>query len=333
MSSELGDYRESFVRFLAEEEFSFPRAAEHGFVAMAVGEEHGGAGVADRRFGFALIEEAMRAGQTALALALAEHNLVAVPLLLGRGDDERLATGELCLACAGLEQPLDARAQALQGSAAWVIGGEKAGRFLLAGRSAPEDADVSLYSVGADAPGLTVTPSEPPPGLEGCDLAGLQLAGVPAERLGGADLVAEAQIERWLALAVLALAGARTALETTVQYVGDRRAFGQPIARFQNTRVALARVACQLDAVGAFVERCVSEREAGGLTAPRAASAKLGASEAYGAAVDCGVQLHGGYGYMAEYAIARAYADARFLRLYGGRSEALAERLAASIGL
>jgi acyl-CoA dehydrogenase len=130
-------------------------------------------------------------------------------------------------------------------------------------------------------------------------------------------------------LAVAAMAGARTALATTVEYVKQRKAFGRPIAQFENTRHVLAGLGARVAAVGSFVDDCLARD----LRPDTAAAAKLCAGEVLAEAVDTGVQLHGGYGYMWEYPIARAYAAARFFRLHGGAGEQLDNILADAIGL
>jgi acyl-CoA dehydrogenase len=119
----------------------------------------------------------------------------------------------------------------------------------------------------------------------------------------------------------------------TIDYVRERRVFGVPLATFQNSRYALADIAAEIDATETFVDACIRDFEVGTLAPRRIASAKLRASELLGRAVDCGVQLHGGYGYMLEYPIAHLYADARWLRLLGGTSETMKEIVAASLGL
>jgi acyl-CoA dehydrogenase len=126
------------------------------------------------------------------------------------------------------------------------------------------------------------------------------------------------------------MAGARTALAMAVDYVKQRKAFGRPIAEFENTRHTLGQLGARIAAVSAFVDSCLAAAKLPGQTA---AAAKLCATELLGEAVDTGVQLHGGYGYMWEYPIARAYAAARFFRLHGGAGEPLDNVLAGAIGL
>jgi alkylation response protein AidB-like acyl-CoA dehydrogenase len=340
-------FRESFARFLAEEVVPvysqwagtgvpaevFAAAAEHGFVAMAVPEAHGGAEVQDVRFGVVLVEEAMRAGVPALAVALGAHNDVCVPLLVRHASAGQRARWFPALAAGTLLAALAPYAIESPTATPFVVGGARAGLLLAVARP-------TMFAVPADRPGVSRERSEPLIGLEALDLADVRFDGVALgedDRLGAAGageaLLLEAAIDQRLTLAVASVAGARAALSLTLDYVRERRAFGQPIARFENTRYALAAVAAELETVQALVDACVCERASARLTAERAAVAKLAASELYGRAVDAGVQLHGGYGYMTEYPIARAFADARPLRLLGGTSEQLEEVIAGSIGL
>jgi alkylation response protein AidB-like acyl-CoA dehydrogenase len=131
----------------------------------------------------------------------------------------------------------------------------------------------------------------------------------------------------------MGVAAARAALDWTLAYSKDRHAFGQPIGAFQNTRFRLAELATEVTIGQAFVDQCVTALNAGELTAEEAAMAKMWCTELQGRAVDVGVQLHGGYGYMTEYPIARAYADARITRIYGGTNEIMREIVGRSLGV
>jgi acyl-CoA dehydrogenase len=154
---------------------------------------------------------------------------------------------------------------------------------------------------------------------------------VPADHLlGGApgqgffQLMGDLPYER-LIIGVAALAGMEGAYAATLDYVRERRAFGKPIAEFQNTRFKLAEVATKIMVGRAFIDRCVERLVAGTLDTATASMAKLWASEAQGEVLDELLQLHGGYGYMNEYLIARMYADARVQRIYGGTNEIMRE--------
>jgi alkylation response protein AidB-like acyl-CoA dehydrogenase len=160
---------------------------------------------------------------------------------------------------------------------------------------------------------------------------------VPAANLLGTEgegfrhLVHNLPQER-LSIAVTGVAAARVALGWTLAYAKERTAFGQPIGSFQNSRFRLAEMATEVEVAQAFVDKCVLALNAGELTAEDAAMAKWWCTELQGR-VDAGVQLHGGYGYMAEYPIARAYADARITRIYGGTTEIMKEIIGRSLGV
>ena len=136
-----------------------------------------------------------------------------------------------------------------------------------------------------------------------------------------------------LSIAVAAVAAAEAALGWTVAYVRDRKAFGAPIGSFQNTRFELAEMRTEVDVGQAYVDRCVEALNAGDLTAEDAAGAKWWCTELQGRVVDRCLQLHGGYGYMLEYPIARAYIDNRIQRIYGGASEIMREIIGRSLKL
>jgi alkylation response protein AidB-like acyl-CoA dehydrogenase len=129
------------------------------------------------------------------------------------------------------------------------------------------------------------------------------------------------------------VAAAAQALEWTLAYVKERHAFGQPIGAFQNSRFRLAEIATEIEIAQTFIDRCVLALNAGDLSADEAAMAKWWCTELQKRVVDTCVQLHGGYGYMREYPIARAYADARITTIYGGTTEIMKEIIGRSLGL
>ena len=149
---------------------------------------------------------------------------------------------------------------------------------------------------------------------------------------GSCYLVSNLPQER-LSIAASAVAAAEVALGWTLDYVRERQAFGQPIGSFQSSRFTLAELRTETDIARAFVDRCVQELHAGTLTAEDAAMAKWWCTELQGRVVDRCLQLHGGYGYMLEYPIARAFADARVTRIYGGANEIMKEIIGRSLGL
>jgi alkylation response protein AidB-like acyl-CoA dehydrogenase len=158
-----------------------------------------------------------------------------------------------------------------------------------------------------------------------------------ANRLGNEgegflQLVTNLPRER-LSIAVAGVAAARAALDWAIAYSKERMAFGQPIGSFQNSRFTLAEMATEVRIGEVFVDRCVQALNAGELTAEEAAMAKYWCSELQGRVIDAGVQLHGGYGYMSEYPIARAYVDARITRIYGGATEIMKEIIGRGLGV
>ncbi len=305
--------RASVARYLDSEPADFlAGAAEHGFIGL------GAADVEDPRFAAVVLEAAMAAGRPDLALALAVHDGFAMPML-----DDREPT--LASVVDGADLAFDGTA--LRGHGETVINGLAADALVVIART--DGRSEATFVVEGSASGLRRTPADVVLGLDGLDLADLEFDGVAAERLD-VDLDS-ARAGYQLALAVVAMAGARTALNTTVAYVRERKAFGTPIASFGNTRHVLGALGARIAATESFVDAGLER--ASDLTAAEAAALKLCATETLGEAVDTGVQLHGGYGYMWEYPIARAYAAARFLRVHGGAGEHLDSVLADAVGL
>jgi alkylation response protein AidB-like acyl-CoA dehydrogenase len=346
-------YRDSFRTFLSRHvvphyprwrrEGRIPRelfriAGEHGFLGMQVPECHGGAGVEDPRFGFVVAEEAMRAGAPGLALALIAHNDVGVAAVVRHGSAQqrsiwlpRLASGDALAAVAIGELRISERGL-VDGTAPFVVQGVDVDLLVVIGECAERSGSSRALLVERAATGVTLEPSPPAIGLQAAGLAEVGFERASGVLISDGDgAVHELTAEFDLALAVTALAGARAAMAFTIEYVLERKAFGQPIASFQNTRHVLAAAWTDLDAGRAFVEVCIGERVAGRLRPARAAALKLHCTELYDAVVDTGVQLHGGYGYMMEYPIAHAYADARFWRLCGTTSEQCKDAIADSV--
>jgi acyl-CoA dehydrogenase len=306
--------RASVARYLDSEPADFlAGAVEHGFVGL--GE------VEDRRFAAVVLEAAMAAGRPDLALALAAHDSFALPLLAGRE-----VSGLAAVVNSGIRAEPTGDGWSLHGTAEAVINGLGAQQFAVA---AQIDDGSELIFVVADVPRSA---ADVLLGLEGLDVADLRFDGVA---VSAADRL-EADLDRaragyQLALGVAAVAGARAALAMTVEYVRARKAFGTPIASFGNTRHVLGVLGARIAAVESFVDAGLER--ASDLTAAEAAALKLCATDILGEAADTGVQLHGGYGYMWEYPIARAYAAARFFRLHGDAGEHLDSVLADAVGL
>jgi len=161
---------------------------------------------------------------------------------------------------------------------------------------------------------------------------------VPAENLLGEENAGFLQLvhnlpQERLSIAVAAISAARAAFEQTLTYVRDRVAFGHSIGSFQNSRFVLAEIATEIDVTQTFVDQCVQLLNTGELSAEDAAKAKWWSTELQGRVIDRCLQLHGGYGYMSEYPISRAFLDARVSRIYGGTTEIMKEVIGKSLGL
>jgi alkylation response protein AidB-like acyl-CoA dehydrogenase len=199
---------------------------------------------------------------------------------------------------------------------------------------------LSLLVVERDTTGFERGRNLEKVGMHAQDTAELSFvdARVPAANLLGEEgtgffaLTGNLPQER-VSIAVYAVAHATAALRWTIDYVRQRKAFGQPIGALQAIRFRLAELVTEVEITQQYVDRCIFELNAGTLTAVDAAKAKLWSTELQGRVVDACVQLHGGYGYMLEYPIARAYADARISRIYGGTSEIMKEIVGRSLQL
>jgi len=340
----------------------FRAAGENGFLGMSVPEEYGGGGVEDFRFNVVIGEEAQRAGVSSVGLAITLHNDVCLPYFLTYCTPEQrsrwlrgIATGELVTAVAmtepGMGSDLAAMATAarraddhyvVNGSKTFITNGVNADLVITAVKTDPSHRHrgISLLVVERDTPGFERGRNLDKLGLHAQDTAELFFADarVPVGNLlgeegsGFAQLVAKLPQER-LSIAVAAVAAASAAMEWTLDYVRQRKAFGTTIGSFQNTRFRLAEIATEIEVAQHFIDACVVALDAGELSAEDAAKAKWWTTELQGRVVDTCLQLHGGYGYMTEYPISRAYADARITRIYGGTTEIMKEIIGRSLGL
>ncbi len=337
-------------------------AGELGFLGFGVPEAFGGPGVEDFRFNAVINEEAARRGLAAFALAITMQNDVALPYFIQLCDERQRARwlpgivgGELILGIAMSEPGTGSDLQGIQtravrdgehyilnGSKTFITNGLNAELVITAVRtgSTGKHSDISLLVVEADTPGFMRGRNLEKLGQHAQDTAELFFADarVPVANLIGAEgegfqhLTHNLAQER-LSIAVGAVAAARGALERTLEYALERRAFGRPIGTFQNSRFELAKARTEVEVAQAFVDRCLLATVDGTLTADEAAMAKYWCSEAQGRVIDACLQLHGGYGYMLEYQIARDYADARISRIYGGTSEIMKEVIGRAMGL
>jgi alkylation response protein AidB-like acyl-CoA dehydrogenase len=340
----------------------FAAAGAQGLIGTAVPEEFGGGGTPDFRFNAVLGEEVMRAGVAGPGAGLCLVNDVCLPYFLDLATAEQqarwlpgIAAGELVPAIAMTEPGAGSDLAGITTTAVrdgdeWVVNGAKT--FITNGinadlvvtvvRTDPAERHrgLSLLVLERGMPGFERGRNLDKLGMHAQDTAELSFTDVrvPAANLLGdegrafAHLVDRLPQER-LGIAVAGVAGAAAALSWTLEHVRTRTAFGQPIGAFQNTRFRLAEIATEVDVAQAFVDACVLALNDGELTAVDAAKAKWWCTELQGRAVDACLQLFGGYGYMTEYPIARAWADARVTRIYGGTTEIMKEVIGRELGL
>ncbi|WP_332813560.1 acyl-CoA dehydrogenase family protein [Ramlibacter sp.] len=334
------------------------KAGQTGLLCTDVPEQWGGAG-GDFRHEAVFHEEMARRSLTGMNVAV--HSIVA-HYLLNHGTDEqkrrylpRLASGELVGAIAMTEpgagsdlQGVRTRAERdgegwrLNGAKTFITNGLLAGVVLVVAKTDPAQGarGTSILIVDTqDCPGYRVGRVLDKVGMKAQDTSELFFDDVrlgPGQLLGGREgqgffqLMADLPYER-LIIGVTALAAMEGAYGATLAYVRERKAFGQAIADFQNTRFKLAEIATEIQVGRAFIDRCVEDLLAGRLDTATASMAKLWGSEAQGRVVDACLQLFGGYGYMNEYLIGRMYADARIQRIYGGTSEIMKEVIARAL--
>jgi acyl-CoA dehydrogenase len=332
---------------------------EAGLLCVDAPEVYGGAG-ADLRFSMVVLEEVSRANAAGLVSGLSVHSDIVAPYVANHGTEEqrrywipKLVSGEVVGAIAMTEPGAGSDLQAirttalrdgdsyvLNGQKTFITNGQNAGLIVTAAKTDPAQGarGTSLFLVDAKLPGYARGRNLDKVGQHMADTSELffQDVRVPASQRLGAEgggfaiLMSELPRER-LVLAVGAIAASEVALEWTRDYVQQRRAFGKPLAALQNTRFELADLHTDTIVGRVFVDWCVDRLAERRFDAVTAAAAKLWATELQGRVTDRCLQLHGGYGYMAEYPISRAWADARVQRIYGGANEIMKELVARSL--
>jgi len=340
----------------------FAVAGANGFLGMEVPEEHGGGGVKDFRFNVVIAEELQAADVNAVGLGLTLHNDICLPYFLHLTNDEQKArwlpgicAGELITAVAMTEPGIgsdlasmtttairDGDHYVVNGSKTFITNGINADLVITAVKTDPSQRHrgMSLLVLERGMEGFTRGRNLDKIGMHAQDTAELFFDDVRVpvtnrlgeEGTGFVQLVSNLPQER-LSIAVTGVAAARAAFDRTLAYAKERQAFGQPVASFQHNRFVLAEMATEIEIGQSFIDRCVLALNAGELTADEAAMAKWWCTELQGKVIDRGVQLHGGYGYMTEYPIGRAYADARITRIYGGTTEIMKEIIGRSLGV
>jgi len=343
----------------------FALAGRGGFLGMAVPERYGGAGTEDFRFNLIIGEETQRAGVGGFGLGITLHNDICLPYFLTYCNEEQrgrwldgIVSGELITALAMTEPgvgsdlaSMSTRARRegdhyiVDGTKTFITNGINADLVVVAvktGEGGHENRhrDISLVVIERGMEGFERGRKLEKIGQHSQDTAELSFSElhVPVENLLGQEgegfryLVSNLPQER-LSIAASAVAAAEAALGWTLDYVRERQAFGQPIGSFQNSRFTLAEIHGEVQIARTFVDQCTLALNASELTPEDAATAKWWCTDLQGRVVDRCLQLHGGYGYMLEYPIARAYADARVTRIYGGTNEIMKEIVGRSMGL
>ena len=338
------------------------KAGGQGLLGLQLPEEHGGSGTDDFRFNAVLTEEAARRGFTGVAMALSVHHDVAVPYLLELTSEEQkarwlpgVASGELIAAIAMSEPEAGSDLQGIRTTAVdkgdhYVLNGQKtfisngilADLVIVVARTDPEAGHkgISLLVVERGMDGFERGRNLDKIGQHAQDTAELFFdnVAVPKENLLGEEgagfrhLMTNLSQER-LSIAVSAASACERVLQECLSYVKERTAFGRPIGKFQHTRFTIAEMATETHIARVFIDDCIRRHVAGDLDASTASMAKWWSTELQKRIVDQGVQLFGGYGYMMEYPIARAFVNSRVQTIYGGTTEIQKEIIGRSLGL
>ncbi|MGW3229720.1 acyl-CoA dehydrogenase family protein [Kitasatospora sp. NPDC001095] len=333
-------------------------AGRQGLLGLAVPEEYGGGGAPDFRYAAVLAEEFARAGASGLAIGL--HNDIIGPYLTSLATEEQkrrwlpgFCSGELITAIAMTEPGTGSdlqgiRTQAvdrgdhylLNGAKTFISNGILADLVIVVARTTPEGGahGLSLLAVERGTPGFERGRNLDKIGQKAQDTAELYFEDVrvPKENLigelnGGFVHLMQNLAQERLTIAAAAIAGAEYLVEITTDYVKQREAFGRPLAKLQHVRFEIAELATECAVTRAFVDRCITEHNRYALTPADASMAKWWATELQKRTADRCLQLHGGYGYMSEFPVARAFTDGRIQTIYGGTTEIMKEIVGRSI--
>ncbi|WP_145011600.1 acyl-CoA dehydrogenase family protein [Mycobacterium marseillense] len=336
------------------------RAGELGLLGVTAPEEYGGGGMTSFLFNAIMTEEAQLAG---LALGgLRVHTDICMPYFLGLTTEDqrarwvpRLVSGDAVAALAMSEPGAGSDVKAfttravrdgdsylVTGTKTFISNGSAADLIVAAVKTDPDAGrdGLSLLVIEGDSAGLARGANMDKIGLKAQDLCDLYFDNVRvpvANRLGeegaGFGQLSHNLGQERLSIAVNSQAAAEVAIRTTLDYVCNRTAFGTTVSGFQNTKFELATCRAETDAGQALLDSALCAHEAGTLTPADAAVVKLYCTELQGRVVDRCLQLHGGYGYMLEYPIAKAYVDARVSRIYAGSNEVMKVIIARNMGL
>jgi alkylation response protein AidB-like acyl-CoA dehydrogenase len=332
----------------------YRRAGQFGFLCMAAPEEYGGAGADDFRFNAIQAEEITRAGVYASGVGLLTHNDLCLPYILTLTNDEQKArwlpgmcSGDLVAAIAMTEPGTGSDLAAIKtsalrdgdhyvvnGSKTFITNGINSELVILACKTDPDErhSGMTLLVIEAGMEGFERGRSLEKIGQHAQDTTELFFhdVRVPVENLigeegGGFGHLVDKLAQERLSITVGAVAHARAAFESTLAYCKERTAFGKPIASFQASRFKFAEMWTELELAQLAADRQVEARNAGELTPVEAAMTKWWTTELNKRVLDTCLQLHGGYGYMEEYPIARAWRDGRVMSIYGGTTEIMKE--------
>ena len=338
---------------------AFTKAGANGLLCTWAEEQYGGLGIEDFRFEQIIMEENTRHGDLGFYLHL--HSNLVAPYIAKLGTDEQKArfmpgivSGEKILAVAMTEPGTGSDLAGMKSRAVdmgdhWVLNGSKtyisngilADVVVVAARTDPESSHgLGLFLVERGMEGFERGRKLKKMGLKAQDTAELFFndvkvpkANVIGDATMGFKYLARFLAQERLVAAIIFQTTAQVAFDITLEYVKDRKAFGQPIGTFQNSRFKMAEMKAELDAMQCYIDQSVLLLNNGELTAHDAAAAKLLTSELEARVVDQCVQLHGGAGYMDEYRISRIYQDARISRIFGGTSEIMKEIIGRNLGL
>ena len=336
-------------------------AGKQGFLGLEIPEEYGGAGADDYRFNAVMAEELSKVN-AALGSCWGIHADITAPYIVAMGTEEQkqrwlpgVASGEILLAIGMTEPSGGSDLAALKTSAVkdgddWVINGSKtfitngysADLVVTAVRTDPEKGarGITLFAIPADAPGFSRGRKLDKVGQDESDTAELFFEDVRLSEdhvlgeLGGGFIAMMQKLpQERLGCAISNVAHAKQILAETIQYTKDRKAFGAPIGTFQHNKFLLAELVTSIEVTESYIDTCVIAHDKGELTPVDAAKAKWWSSQVQNDVLDHCVQLHGGYGFMNEYRVARAWRDARVSKIWAGSNEIMKELIGRDLGL
>ncbi|MDX3901428.1 MAG: acyl-CoA dehydrogenase family protein [Sphingobium sp.] len=331
------------------------KAGREGLLCVMAPEQYGGAG-GDYGHSAVLIEELARANATAVGFTT--HSEIVSNYVVAYGTDDqkarwlpRMISGEMIAVIAMTEPGMGSDLRAVRtsirrdgdeyvinGSKTFITNGINSGMAVVVGKIDPAARELTLICVEEGTPGFSKGKKLEKIGLRGQDTSELFFdeVRVPvANRLGeenkGFHYLSHQLAWERLIIGIRAAASIEALLQETIEYTRGRKVFGQTVFDYQNSRFTLAKAKAEATMLRAFIDECLGEVMAGELATEKAAMAKLLGSEMQNRLLDEFLQLHGGYGFMSEYKVARAWVDARVARIYGGTSEIMKEIIARSL--